>query len=112
MQSRVALPEYCSYPAAQAYVAVDGKRLLLEYETVPWAGASTALHSRPTQVGMVTDQVPSARHEAEVVEAGVSSYPVLQENETLSPKKPEADVPWAMLMSGHGTGVHEVPLPV
>ena len=110
MQSRVVSPEYCSYPAAQVYVAVDGKRLPLEYETVPWDGASTALHSRPTQVGMVTDQVPSARHEAEVVEAGVSSYPVLQEkvatSRYLNTVLDGETVPLAMLMSSHGTPMH------
>ena len=110
MQARVVSPEYCSYPAAQVYVAVDGKRLPLEYETVPWDGASTASHSRPTQVGMVTDQVPSARHEAEVVVLGVSSYPVLQEkvatSRYLNPLVDGETVPWSMPRSSHGTPMH------
>ena len=78
MQSRVVSPEYCSYPAAQVYVAVEGKRLPLEYETVPWDGASTALHSRPTQVGMVTDQEQLPRQAAAVVFLDDSSYPESQ----------------------------------
>ena len=64
---RVLSPEYLSYPVAQVYVAVDGKRLPLEYETVPWDGASTALHSRPIQDGVATSHVLSTRHAAEVV---------------------------------------------
>ena len=77
---------------------------------LPCNGAFSAAHAPLLQVGAATDQVPSARHEAEVVVLGVSSYPVLQEkvatSRYLNPLVDGETVPWSMPRSSHGTPMH------
>ena len=77
---------------------------------LPCNGAFSAAHAPLLQVGAATDQVPSARHEAEVVVLGVSSYPVLQEkvatSRYLNPLVDGETVPWVMPRSSHGTPMH------
>ncbi len=78
MQLRCASPvSLSSYPAWHVYVAVDGYWRLFVYETLPWFGVSSRVHSRPTHVGAGDDHVPSAWHCADV--APISTYPVLHE---------------------------------